>query len=185
MTHIVWIFGCLTICGAMLRGLFEHIFLKLLRVPVEDTSYLQRNELFGHVEHKPVRSFAKGFIFCFFPGFLVCLVGAVIALPAALQLFVMGVTPHNVVNNNISVMFILCAVLLYFGVSLFCHAFPTYEDALYLWESRKQTNAAARVLLFVPIVCMRAGAFLARFGGWHILTIAATVIWILYLVGVL
>ena len=76
-------------------------------------------------------------------------------------------------------------LLAYFGVSLFCHAFPTYEDALYLWESRKQTNVAARILLFVPMVCMRAGAFLARFGVWQLLAIAGAVVWILYLVGVL
>lgn len=185
MMHFVWIFGCLTICGAVLRGYAEHLTLKLCRIPVEDRSYLQRNELFGHVEHKPAGSFAKNVCVCFLPGFLVCLVGAAIVLPAVLQLFCMGVTPHNIVNNNISVMFILCTVLLYFGVSLFCHAFPMYEDALYLWESRKQTNIAVRILLFVPMLCIRAGAFLARFGFWQLLAIAGAVVWILYLVGVL
>lgn len=185
MMHLSWIFGCLTICGAVLRGYFEHLILKCLRVPVEDRSYLQRNELFGHVEHKPARSFAQNFCVCFLPGLFVCLVGAMIALPAVLQLFVMGVMPRNIVDGTVSVMFILCAVLLYFGVSLFCHAFPSYEDALYLWESRKQTNAAARILLFVPIACMRVGAFLARFGVWQLVAIAAAVVWILHLVGVL
>lgn len=181
MMHIFWIFGCLTICGAVLRGYFEHLTLKLFRVPVEDRSYLQRNELFGHVEHKPATSFAKSFCVCFLPGFLVCLVGAVIALPAVMQLFVMGVMPRYIVNGTVSVMFIVCAVLLYFAVSLFCHAFPTYEDALYLWENRKQTNTAVRVLLFVPMVCIRAGAFLARFGFWQLLAIAAAVVWIIRL----
>lgn len=185
MMHFFWIFGCLTIFGAVTRGYFEHLTLKLCRVPVEDSAYLQRNEMFGHVEHKPARTFAKSFCVCFLPGFLVCLVGAVIALPAVLQLFYMGVMPRYIVNGTVSVMFILCVVLLYFGVSLFCHAFPTYEDALYLWESRKQTNAAVRILLFVPMVCIRAGAFLARFGVWQLLAIAGAVTWILYLVGVL
>ncbi len=185
MTHFTWIFGCLTICGAMLRAFFEHLFLKLFRVPVEDRAYLQRNELFGHVEHKPARSFAESFCICFFPGLLVCLIGAGIALPAVLQLFVMGILPRNIVNGEISVMFILCAVLLYFGVSLFCHAFPTYEDALYLWEHRKKTNLAARILLFIPILCIRIGAFLARFGFWQLIAIAAAVVWTLHLLGVL
>ncbi len=185
MMHVFWLFGCLTICGAVLRGYFEHMTLKLCRVPVEDRSYLQRSELFGHVEHKPVKSFGKSLCICFLPGLLECLVGALIALPAVLQLFYMGVMPRNIVDGRVSVMFIVCTVVLYFAVSLFCHAFPTYEDALYLWESRKQTNIAVRILLFVPMVCIRAGAFLARFGFWQLLAIAGTVVWILYLVGVI
>lgn len=179
MMHVTWIFGCITIAGAVLRAFFEHVFLKLFRVPVEDRAYLQRNELFGHVEHEPVHSFAKGFCVCFLPGFAVCLIGAVIALPAALQLFLMGVTPRSIVSGSISAMFFVCAALMLFSLCLFCHAFPTYEDALYLWESRKKANVAARILLFVPMVLMRAGAFLARFGVWQLLAIAAVVVWII------
>lgn len=179
MIHFFWVFGCLTVFGAVTRAYFEHLTLKLFRVPVEDRTYLQRNELFGHVEHKPIRTFAGNFAVCFLPGFLVCLVGVVIAFPAVLQLFVMGVMPRSIVNGTVSVMFILCCVLLYFAVSLFCHAFPAYEDALYLWESRKQTNPALRILLFVPIVCIRAGALLARFGVWQLLAAAAAVVWII------
>lgn len=179
MMHVTWIFGCITIAGAVLRAFFEHVFLKLFRVPVEDRAYLQRNELFGHVEHEPVHSFAKGFCVCFLPGFAVCLIGAVIALPAALQLFLMGVTPHSIVSGSTSAMFFVCAALMLFSLCLFCHAFPAYEDALYLWESRKEANVAARILLFVPMVLMRAGAFLARFGVWQLLAIAAVVVWII------
>lgn len=185
MRHLSWICGYLTVCGAVLRAFFEHIILKLLRIPVEDRAYLQRNELFGHVEHKPANAFAKSFCICFFPGFLVCLFGAVIALPAVFQLFIMDIRPQHLVDGKVSAMFIVCTVLLYFGVSLFCHAFPSYEDALYLWEHRRQTNIAARILLFVPIVFMRAGAFLARFGVWQLLAAAAAVVWILQIVGVL
>ena len=179
MMYLSWICGYLTICGAVMRAFFEHLFLKLCRVPVEDRAYLQRNELFGHVEHKPASTFARSFCICFFPGLLVCLLGAAIALPAVLQLFFVGVTPISIVTGKVSAMFIVCAVLLYIGVSLLCHAFPTYEDALYLWEHRRQTNLAVRIVLFVPIVCMRAGAFLARFGVWQILAVAAVVVWII------
>ena len=177
MTHITWIFGCVTIIGAVLRAFFEHVFLKICRVPVEDRAYLQRNELFGHVEHKPVRTFGRGFCICFFPGFFVCLLGAAIALPAALQLFLMGVTPHSLVSGDVSAMYYVCVVLMILSLCLFCHPFPTSEDALYLWESRRETNIAVRILLFVPLVLMRGGAFLARFGVWPILSIAAVAAW--------
>ena len=185
MMHITWISGCLTIVGAVLRAIFEHIVLKLCRVGVEDRAYLQRNELFGHVEHKPVRTFGKGLCICFVPGMLVCLLGAVIALPAALQLFLMGVTPRSIVSGKVSAMFYICVLLLFLALCLFCHAFPTYEDALYLWESRRDVNIAVRILLFIPLVCMRAGAFLARFGVWQLVAVAGTVVWILHIVGVL
>lgn len=172
MTQIAWILGCLTVAGAVVRAFFEHLFLKVFFVPVEDRSYLQRNELFGHIEHGPVRTFGESFCICFFPGLITCLLGSALTLPAALQLFVMGITPHVLANGRLSVMFFLCVVLLVLGLCLLCYAFPTYEDALYLWESRKQAHIVVRILLFVPIACMRAGAFLARFGVWQIVAIA-------------
>jgi hypothetical protein len=181
MTHFTWIFGYLTIVGAVMRAFCEHLVLKLCRVPVEDRSYLQHNELFGHVEHKPVRTFGKGFCVCFIPGLTVCLIGTAFALPAALQLVLMGVKPHSIVTGERSVMFYLCVAMMVLALSLFCHAFPTYEDALYLWESRKTTNIVVRILLFVPLLCMRAGAFLARFGVWQLVAIAAVAAWIIWM----
>lgn len=161
----------------MLRAFLEHIFLKAERVPVEDADYMQKNELFGHIEHKPIRSLGKGFRVSFFPGLLLFLSGAVLLAVSGTQLFYLGVTPKDPETGLWSVPFFVCAVLFYLGASLWSRMFPAYEDALYLWEAYAQSNGkAAKVLLFLPVVCMRAGAFLERFGLWTLCIIAASAV---------
>ena len=176
MTRFAWAFGFLTVPGAVMRAFLEHLMLKICRIPVEDTAYLHPSELFGHVEHKPVRTFGKSFALCFVPGLILFLCGAATVGTAALQLFGLGLHFRSVVTGGVSVMFIVCVVLLYFGLSFLCHAFPSYEDALYLWESREDAKPAARILLFPATACMRAGAFLSRFGVCQILYAALTAI---------
>lgn len=176
MSHLSWILGYLTVPGAVFRAFCDHLFCRLLRVPVEDTAYLHRSEMFGHVEHKPVRTFGKGFALCFLPGFFLFLFGALTAAVAAVHLFVFDIQPISLVTREVSVPFIICCVLLYAGICLLCHVFPSYEDALYLWESRDTAKLPARVLLFPCAACMRAGAFLSRFGVWQILYAVLTVV---------
>ena len=57
-------FAYLIFPGAYLHAFFEHILLKLMHIPVEDSVYMQPNELCGHIEHKPVSSFGKSLILC-------------------------------------------------------------------------------------------------------------------------
>ena len=175
MMTVHWIAALLTCPGAVLRAFCEHIVLKLLRVPVEDTAYLQRNELCGHVEHKPVRTLGKAAVLCFVPGLILLLFGLAFCLPAALQLFYMGVSPVAIETGKVSAMFIVCAVFWYFGVCCLCHVFPSYEDALYLADAHREAKPAAKALLFLPVCIARAGAFLARFGVFVLLWIAATI----------
>ena len=169
MRHLLWILGFLTVPGAVCRAFTEHLFCKILRVPVEDTAYLHHSEQFGHVEHKPVLRFGKGFALCFVPGLILFLCGAATAGTAAVQLFVFGVQPIGLSTGKISVLFIACCVLLYAGICMLCHVFPSYEDALYLWESRSAAGAAARILLTPAAACM-------RFGVWQLLYAALTVV---------
>ena len=175
-----WLLSYLTLPGTVLRAFIEHVCLKILRVPVEDTAYLQRNELCGHVEHKPVETAGKASLLCFVPGFLMLLIGAALCVPAALQMFYMGVTPVSIETGGMSVMFIVCAVLYYCGVSVLCHVFPSYEDALYLHEAFTEASPVAKVFLFLPVTIACAGAFLQRFGVFPILWIAATVCLIVF-----
>ena len=169
-----WLASYLTLPGSVLRAFFEHVFLKLLRVPVEDTAYLQRNELCGHVEHKPVRAPGRICVLCFAPGVLMLLFGAAFWIPAALQLFYMGVAPVNPATGGLSVMFIICAALYYFGVCCLCCAFPSYEDALYLADAFGAAPLPVKILLYLPVQLARAGAFVQRFGAFPLLWIAAT-----------
>ena len=170
-----WLSAFLTLPGAVLRAFLEHIFLKILHVPVEDTSYLQRNELCGYVEHKPVHTLGKSFVLCIVPGVLTLLFGAVFWLPAMLQLGYMGVTPVRPDTGGVSVMFIVCVLLCYLGVSCLCHVFPSYEDALYLAEAFSEAKLPVKIVLFLPVMCARAGAFLQRYGVFPLLWAGVTV----------
>lgn len=177
MTVLHWIVGYLTFPAALLRAFLEHIFLKAAHVPVEDTDYMQKNELFGHVEHKPVSELGKSFCVSFLPGLILFLSGAVLLAVSGTQLFYLGLTPVDVRTGKVSVLFIVSVVLFYLGASLCSRMFPTYEDALYLWEAYTESDSkAAKILLFLPVVLLRAGAFLERFCLWTLCIAAASVI---------
>ena len=128
-----------------------------MHIPVEDASYLQKNELCGHVEHKPIRTLGKSFLFCFLPGFLLLVLGVPMAVCG-------GTGLRWWTGDGISLIRIAAAVLLYLGLCCLCRLFPTYEDALYLCEAYEDSkNIAAKIILCIPVYVIRAGAFLARF----------------------
>lgn len=169
--------GILTFPATLLRALLEHLFLKKANVPVEDTNYFQENELFGHIEHKPITSLGKGFCVSFFPGLILFLSGAVLLAVSGTQLFYLGLTAVDVQTGKFSVLFIADVLLFYLGACLWCRMFPTYEDALYLWEVYADSqNKAAKILLFVPVVLLRAGAYLERFRLWTLCVLATGVV---------
>ena len=174
MTVLHLIISYLAFPASLLRAFLEHVFLKAERVPVEDADYMQPNELFGHVEHKPVPTLGKGFRVNFFPGLILFLSGAVLLAVSGTELFYLGVTPKDPETGRLSVLFFVCAVLYYLGAALWSRMFPTYEDALYLWEAYTNSDSkASKILLFLPVVCIRAGAFLERFGLWTLCILAA------------
>lgn len=177
MTVLHLIIGILTFPASLLRAFLEHIFLKKEEAFVEDTNYMQPNELFGHVEHKPLRSLAKGFRAAFLPGLILFITAAILLAVSSVQLFWLGVSPVDLQTGRVSAVFVVCAVLFYLGTSLLSRIFPTYEDTLYLWETYGEAESkAAKILLFVPVALMRMGAFLERFGLWTACIIAASVV---------
>lgn len=177
---MVWhrITTLLTCPAALLRAFFEHILLKGMKIPVEDTDYLQKNELCGHVEHKPIRTFGKSFWHAFLPGFVLFILGLPMAVIPALEMFVSGNTLFNIRTGAVSVLFLLNVVLYYLGVSMLCNLFPSYEDALFLWDNMTKAKVLPKILLFLPTLVIRIGAFFARFGISKILAIAVTLFFI-------
>ena len=51
MTIVYVITKYITVIGSILKGFWEHLFCRILGVPVSDARYLQATELCGHVEH--------------------------------------------------------------------------------------------------------------------------------------
>ena len=149
----------LTVVGALLKGFWEHLFCRMLAVPVQDARYLQANELCGHVEHDVSKSKPVNFLICYLPGFMNRLFGYGMAAGGFVGLFYLRVTPNTVI-------FWVYAVLLYLGVSLMCNNAPLYEDALSNWEllygKGEKTNIAVKILAFIPSVYFIVSAWMEK-----------------------
>lgn len=178
MTMLYLISKFLTFPAVTVRAFYEHVLLRLFKVPVENASLVQLNELFGHAEHDLINKTAKNFCFCILPGFLQILFAVPMMLVSYLQLYVMGVTAINPQTDTVSVMFVLCIVLRYLGICLLSNVFPLYDDALNLWEQALNKKGAGK-LLIVPAAVIRAGAFLERFGITALLLAVETVLLLL------
>ncbi len=176
MTILYLISKLLTFPAVMVRVLYEHIIIKLFKIPVENASYIQRNELFGHIEHDLAEKKSASLALCCIPGLLQMIFALPMMAVSFLQLYVLGVTPTDPQSGTASLMFILCIVLRVFGIWLLSNIFPLYDDALHLWEQVSATKGFSKLLLFPIAAFVRAGAFLERFGITLWLLIAETVL---------
>lgn len=169
MSILYSITKALTFPGAYLKAFFEHLFCRILHIPVENAQYLSFTLSSGHVEHEPVAKAGKSFWFTVFPGLLNCIIG--------LPMFAVGFTSlivfsHSYTSSNW--LFFVYLLLLYFGLSCLCNLFPFYEDALDTWDLviRGKTNIVVKILAFLPALCLRIGAFLESKGITLLLLLA-------------
>lgn len=176
MTVLYLISKFLTFPAVLVRAFYEHILLRLFKVPVENASYLQLNEVFGHAEHDLISKKSANLCFCCIPGFLQVLFSVPLMAISFLQLYVLGVTPLDPQSGTVSPMFIICIVLRVFGIWLLSNVFPLYEDALNLREQVLKAKGFFKIFLFPVAVFVRIGAFLERFGITFWLLIIETVL---------
>lgn len=141
----------ITLPGAVVKALWEHITCGAFKVLVEDGRYLQANELCGHVEHELTTSKAKAFLTNFVPTLINGLLAFFLGSAGFMGLFILKVTPPEEAVGSASqpIAFWLYIVLFYLGVSFFCNMFPLFEDALNSWgliyqskltDAQKQAN---------------------------------------------
>ena len=116
-----------TFFGALIKGLWEHIFCGIFKIFVEDARYLQPNELCGHVEHSLPQSRAKALLSTLFPSVINGVLAFFLCVSGFTGLFILKVPVK-------SVMFWVYAVLLYLGISFLCNIFPLVEDAMNNWS---------------------------------------------------
>lgn len=149
----------ITIIGAVLKGFWEHLFCRMMAVPVQDARYLQANELCGHVEHDFTKKKSVSFFLCYLPGLMNRFFGYGMFIGSFIGLFVLEV-PTSAPS------FWIYLVLLYLGVSLLSNNAPLYEDALNNWEliygKESDTNIAAKIFAFIPSVYMLVSAWLEK-----------------------
>lgn len=135
-------------------------------MPVEDASFLHKNELFGHIEHSLIESKAQNVVFCLLPGFINGLISVPLLLTSSINLFYFGVGMRDAATGLTNPMFFIYVVMFWVGISLWCSKYPMYEDVLQMKEKiyTKKTNKFTKVILFVPTAIVYAGSFLEKYG---------------------
>lgn len=131
----------LTFPGVIVHELAHQLFCRLFRVAVLDVCYFQFGSPVGFVQHeKPSRPSQQIWIGVG-PFFLNTLVGAVISMPAAIPVF------HFESTNPLDYF------LIWLGVSIAMHAFPSIGDAQSIWQSLRDGDVSILTKIFAfPIV---------------------------------
>lgn len=127
--------------GVVVHELAHQLFCRLFKVPVFQVVYFQVGNPAGFVLHETPQYKWQSILIAVGPFFVNTLLGALIALPAALPVFTLN-------NANF-----LHYVLIYLGVSIAMHAFPSTGDAAVIWnEIRKDDTKFLTRVVGYPVV---------------------------------
>jgi putative zincin peptidase len=131
----------LTFPGVIVHELAHQLFCRWFKVPVFKVVYFQLGNPAGYVLHEPPKSKAQGILISIGPFIINTVVGALISLPAALPVFTFNTAgPQDY-------------LLIYLGVSIAMHAFPSRGDANVIWEAMKEESTPLWVkIIGYPVV---------------------------------
>jgi hypothetical protein len=130
-----------TFPGVIVHELAHQLFCRLFRVPVFKVVYFQAENPAGYVLHEVPPSNWQSIMISIGPFFLNTFLGGLIALPAALPFFEFG---HPGPMDY---------ALIYLGVSIAMHAFPSTGDAGVIWDRLRQKETPLLVkIIGYPII---------------------------------
>lgn len=132
----------LTFPGVIVHESAHMLFCKLRGIAVLDVCFFQFGNPCGYVVHEKVDDFTGAFLVSVGPFFLNSLLCIFICLPAYLPMQIFGV------KEPVSL------VLMWLGVSIGMHAFPSNQDAMNLYAQAKAAAATLNPLaiLSFPLV---------------------------------
>ncbi len=160
MRMIYVIFKYLTFIGSFIRGFWEHITCQLLGLFIEEPGYLRANEMCGHVEFIFPEKNSAAYLVTIGPGVVNFITGLPVLFVGLTNLRVFGLS-----FSDSPFLFIVYILMVYFGASLMCSLFPSYESALYLWDRiRNKSNVAEKIFLSPACLTVLIGSWLERFG---------------------
>jgi len=119
----------LTYPGAFMKGFWEHVACRILRLRVTDRRYLRPNEACGHAAHAPAMTPAKAYLLSLLPYLAQRALGWIFLGASVAPLLIFGM--RGLEENPLLVLEI---VALFLGISLVCNAFPQWEDAKRHWR---------------------------------------------------
>ena len=127
--------------GVIVHELAHQLFCRWFKVPVFKVVYFQFENPAGYVLHEKSQNKLQTIMISIGPFVVNTIIGALIALPASLPIFKF--------DNGTP----LDYLLIYLGVTIAMHAFPSRGDADAIWNAGKETDTPLWVrILGYPIV---------------------------------
>lgn len=147
-----FVISIVTFPGVIVHEFAHQLFCRFYKVPVFKVVYFQFGNPAGYVLHEPVANKWHNMMIGIGPFFVNTILGALIALPAALPVFTFE-------NGGL-----LDYLLIYLGVSIAMHAFPSTGDANSIWQTikEKDTNLLVKIIGY-PLVGLIYLGSLGRF----------------------
>ncbi len=139
-----WLVSVLSFPGVIVHEAAHMLFCRLRHVAILDVCFFRVGNPAGYVIHEPVEDFTTSFVVSVGPFFLNSLLCIVFCFPA----FV----PVRVFDRGDP----LCFFLLWLGISIGMHAFPSNQDAANLWHQARRAIGSLNplALLSFPLVIL-------------------------------
>jgi len=115
--------------GAFLKGFWEHVTCRILKLEVTDRHYLAANEACGHAAHTPAMTPAKAYLLSLLPYIAQRVLGWIF-----LGASVAPVLLFNLRDRDMNPLLLLEYAALYLGLSIICNSFPQWADAKRQWR---------------------------------------------------
>lgn len=136
-----FVMSIVTFPGVIVHEFAHQLFCRLYKVPVFKVVYFQIGNPAGYVMHEPAMNKWQSIMISIGPFFVNTILGALIALPAALPVFIFE-------NAGL-----IDYLLIYLGVSIAMHAFPSTGDANNIWQLLKEEDTSVPVkIIGYPLV---------------------------------
>lgn len=137
-----WLIAALTFPGVIVHESAHFLFCRIRKVAVFDVCFFQLKNPCGYVIHEQPNDFLSSFLIAIGPFLVNTVLCFLICFPAAVPWRVFDqLEPLN-------------GFLLWLGVSIGMHAFPSFQDAKVLWANAKVAAGRGNVLaiLSMPVV---------------------------------
>jgi hypothetical protein len=147
-----FLISLVTFPGVIVHELAHQLFCRWFKVPVFKVVYFQLSNPVGYVLHEVPSKKWQSIMISTGPFIINSLIGALVAFPAALPVF-----KFNTAGP-------LDYLLIYLGVSIAMHAFPSTGDANVIWRQVKDKSTPVLIkIVGYPIVGL---IYLGAFGSF-------------------
>jgi hypothetical protein len=138
-----FIISIITFPGVIVHEFAHLFFCRLMRAAVFDVCYFRFGNPAGYVVHEPPKTAGQNLMIAIGPFLVNSVVGAIIAMPAAI--------PVLELNAGSPIDY----VLIWLGVSIAMHSFPSTGDARSIWAALKSPGTTILTkAIATPIVAI-------------------------------